>query len=251
MIKTIKRFIRKIVKHHPSAINKEAPEAYDLWASSYDDQPDNLMLAMDEELFTKLFATIDILDKSIADIGCGTGRHWNKTLSKNPAKLTGYDVSQGMLNKLRAKYPGSEVKKINDNLFSDTCDRSFDLIISTLTIAHIADIDEAIGNWCRLLKPSADIIITDFHPEALAFGGSRTFSHGYQKISVNNHVHTLDTLKDKFKARGFLLVREEHKRIDNTVKHYYEKHRALDTFNKFMGVPMIYGMHLRRSNVIN
>jgi len=175
MIETLNRFIRKIVRHHPSAINKEAPEAYDLWASSYDDQPNNLMLAMDEELFTKLFGTIDIHDKSVADIGCGTGRHWNKILSKKPGKLTGYDVSQGMLNKLQAKYPDSEVKKINDNLFSDTPGQSFDLIISTLTIAHIADIEEAIRNWCRLLKPSSDIIITDFHPEALAFGGSRTF----------------------------------------------------------------------------
>ncbi len=249
MLTTLKRFIGKIARHHPLVIKKESPEAYDLWAGSYDEQPDNLMLAMDEQLFTKLLEPIDIYNKSIADIGCGTGRHWNKIQAKKPGRLAGFDVSQGMLDKLQVKYPGSEVQRINNNLFSDTADKSFDMIVSTLTIAHIADLDEAITNWCRLLKPSADIIITDFHPEALARGGSRTFCQGYQKISVNNHVHTLETLKEKFKAFGFFIIQEEQKRIDDTVRHYYEKHRSLDIFEKFSGVPMIYGLHLRRVNV--
>lgn len=246
MITTLKSVIRKIVGYHPSAINKDAPEAYDLWAISYDEQPDNLMLALDEELFKKLLEPVTIYNKSVADIGCGTGRHWREIHEKEPGQLTGFDVSQGMLNKLQAKYPGSEVKKIDNNLFSEIPDQSYDMIISTLTIAHIVDIDEAITSWCRILKPSADIIITDFHPEALARGGSRTFSHGYQQISVNNHVHTLDALRDKFRTHGFLMMKEEHKRIDDTVRHYYEKQRALDIFEKFHGVPMIYGMHLKR-----
>jgi ubiquinone/menaquinone biosynthesis C-methylase UbiE len=248
MMQTFKSFVRGIVKHQPSSIKKDAPEAYDLWSSSYDNQPDNLMLALDDRLFSTLLETMDVRDKMIADIGCGTGRHWDKILSKNPGKLTGYDVSQGMLDKLLAKYPQSEVKKIYNNLYLDKPGQSFDIIISTLTIAHITDIDEAIRIWCRLLKPSADIIITDFHPEALALGGSRTFMHGYRKISINNHVHRLETLQSKFEEQGFVMIREEHRRIDDTLKHYYEKHGALDVFKKFRGVPMIYGMHLRRSN---
>ena len=251
MIGTLTRFIRKIVTHHPPELKKEAPEAYDLWAGSYDDQPHNLMLTMDEEIFTKLFEAIDTYAKSIADIGCGTGRHWDKLFSKKPGKLTGFDVSQGMLNKLHAKYPGSEVNKINDNLFSGIPDQAFDIIISTLTIAHIDNLEEALSNWCRLLKPSSDILITDFHPEALAFGGSRTFYHGYQKISVNNHIHPLDTLKNKFKSLGFTIVQEENRRIDDTMKHYYQKQKALDVFNKYKGIPMIYGIHFKKGDVIN
>ena len=36
-------------------IQRYRPEmAYNLWADSYDSQPDNLMLALDEEVFTDL-----------------------------------------------------------------------------------------------------------------------------------------------------------------------------------------------------
>jgi ubiquinone/menaquinone biosynthesis C-methylase UbiE len=52
---------------------ENADVAYDLWASDYDSQPDNMMLAWDEEIFSDLINNMDLHNKIIADIGCGTG----------------------------------------------------------------------------------------------------------------------------------------------------------------------------------
>ena len=41
---------------------------------------------------------------------------------------------------------------------------SCDCIISTLTIAHIQNAEEAITEWNRVLKPGGQMIITDYHP---------------------------------------------------------------------------------------
>src|SRR6185503_12739579 len=60
----------------PSQNVKNPASAYDLWAAGYDEQPGNLMLALDEEIFAEFIKEIPIAGKVVVDIGCGTGRHW-------------------------------------------------------------------------------------------------------------------------------------------------------------------------------
>lgn len=222
-------------------------EAYDLWAENYDSQPGNLMLDLDEILFAALLPNAGIKGKNVADIGCGTGRHWSKLLVQDPASLIGFDVSPGMLNKLKAKYPDAKTSVITNNNFSTVEDGIYDVIVSTLTVAHIENIEEALEAWSRILKYRGDIIITDFHPDALAFGGKRTFSHQNTQIAVKNHVHTLDRIKAILLRNNFEVVLEEEKKVDETVMHYYREQNALHVYEKFKGFPIIYGIHFRRA----
>jgi ubiquinone/menaquinone biosynthesis C-methylase UbiE len=233
---------------HPAVIEKSSADAYDLWSEDYDAQPGNLMLDLDEVLFPKLLDQKIIQNKSVADIGCGTGRHWTKILQMQPAGLIGFDVSEGMLNKLKAKFPSANTFTINDNLLSNVQDGAFDTIISTLTVAHIENIEQALLAWCRILKPSADMIITDFHPKLLAFGGKRTFKHHNERLAVKNYVHAVGTIIDLLYQNGFRLIREEEIGIDEAVKHYYAEQNALSVYQQFKGFPVIYGIHLRRGN---
>lgn len=248
VIADIKRYIKK--SFFSSGNEKEAIEAYNLWSESYDSQPGNLMLDLDEEIFSDLLSSIDLKNKVIADIGCGTGRHWPKILSPSPAQLTGCDVSKGMLKELNKKFPQALTKRIIDNSLSFLADNSCDLIISTLTIAHISDLREALEAWSRVLKNNSDLIITDFHPAALSSGGKRTFQYKDSQIAIRNFVHSIDSIKDILFEHGFKVIREEERLIDESVKHYYEKQNALHVFEKFKGMPIIYGIHLRRSNGI-
>jgi ubiquinone/menaquinone biosynthesis C-methylase UbiE len=127
-------------------------------------------------------------------------------------------------------------------------DASFDAIVSTLTVAHIENIEQALRAWCTVLKPNAAIIITDFHPKLLAFGGKRTFRHNNVSLSVKNFVHAIGTIKDVLKENGFRVMAEEEIRIDETVKHYYTQQNALKVYEQFKGFPVIYGIHLKRGN---
>jgi len=247
VIKTLKRYIGKHL-FSPAVIEKDVVEAYDLWAANYDLQPGNLMLDLDETLFSKMLGMVNLENKQVADIGCGTGRHWAKIFRKNPANLTGFDVSAGMLKKLNEKYPEAKTSQITDDLFSAVESRSYDVIISTLTVAHIKNIKEALSAWCRLLKDEGEIIITDFHPDILASGGKRTFRHKKSRIAVKNFVHTTALIKQILLNENFRLVFEEELRIDERVKHYYEAQNALPVYENFKGFRVIYGMHFRRNN---
>ncbi len=246
MIKTLKKYIKQHV-FTPQVKEREVVEAYDLWSENYDAQPGNLMLDLDELLFTKLLHTIDIKNKAVADIGCGTGRHWAKILKESPASLTGFDVSPGMLGKLKEKFPSAKTHTITNNSFSAIADHTYDVIVSTLTVAHIEDIEEALEAWSRILKYKGDIIITDFHPDALAFGGKRTFSHQKTQIAVRNFVHSTNTIREILLKNDFHLVSEDEMKVDGSVEHYYTEKNATLVYEKFKGFPIIYGMHFRRA----
>ncbi len=247
MITTVKNFIKqRVLKQSIAEIS--SVEAYDLWSKSYDAQPGNLMLDLDEYLFPKLLSTEIIKHKAVADIGCGTGRHWQRILDKHPFSLTGFDVSEGMLKKLSEKFPNAHTYKIIDDLFLDVRDATFNTIVSTLTIAHIPNIEVALKAWCRILKPNADIIITDFHPSLLAYGGKRTFKHNNTSLAVQNFVHSLSSMKNILGENGFIVINEEEIKIDETLAHYYINQNALAVYEQFKGFPAIYGIHLRRNN---
>src|SRR5580704_14894321 len=89
--------------------------AYDIWSSTYDEQQGNLVLAVDEEIVAEFIESADFGSKIIADIGCGTGRHWQKIMDKNPQRLIGFDVSPGILTIIRKKYPSAETCLLSGN----------------------------------------------------------------------------------------------------------------------------------------
>jgi len=226
----------------------DSQKAYNIWASNYDKQPHNLMLALDELVFSELLNEVLVQGKTIADIGCGTGRHWQKMLDKNPGKITGFDVSEGMLKILHNKFPNANTHLLTGHILNDTADNDFDILVSTLSIAHIADAEAALKEWCRVLKPGGDLIITDYHPEALAKGGKRTFKNNQELITIKNHVHTIESIKTIAGQLHLKIIRLIEKPVDDSVKSYYEKQDALAIYEAWKNVPIIYGIHLKKIN---
>jgi ubiquinone/menaquinone biosynthesis C-methylase UbiE len=226
----------------------EPAAAYDIWALSYDHQPDNLMLALDEELCGGLLVRAFLTRRVIVDVGCGTGRHWKKLFDRQPSRLIGYDVSAGMLDILRQKHPRAETYLLNDQHLPELAHASCDLVLSTLTVAHIPDLGAALTEWCRVLKPGGEMIITDYHPTALIKGGQRTFRKGDKVIAIKNHIYPVQEVLAMAQALGLEKLSLTETRIDDTMRPYYEKQNALSVFNRFRGVPIIYGIHLKKTD---
>ena len=140
-----------------------------------------------------------------------------KLYEKQPAFVMGFDVSPGMLKQLLRKFPSALTQHTNDNLLKQV-HAFIDCMITTLTIAHIENINEAIAAWSRVLKPDGDLVITDFHPEMLARGGKRSFCHGSRSLSVINHVHPVEKLKKIVANYGFAVLKLVERKVDERVK---------------------------------
>lgn len=244
--------IDKIKQHLPGGKtpleDTDSVTAYNMWAETYDAQPGNLMLDLDEDLFSLMLSKVFVKNKTVVDVGCGTGRHWKKLQDQEPLALYGYDVSPGMLEKLNDKFPGANTYLLENDYLPQLADASADMIISTLTIAHIENIQRAIYEWQRVLKNNGEIIITDYHPEALAKGGKRTFHYNGATVAIKNYIHSVDKVFDTFKQAGFEIAELQESLVNDSMKHYYEEKNALHVFEKFRNVPIIYGMRLIKRN---
>lgn len=237
-------WLQKIFNRRPEL---NAATAYDQWAGFYDDQPGNLMMDLDESIFSELLNAVSLAGKTVVDIGCGTGRHWKKIMAGNPSRLVGFDVSKKMLEQLTHKFPTAEVY-LSDGTFNELKNETADLLVSTLTIAHIENLDTTFSEWNRILKPGGDMIITDYHPDALAHGAKRTFSHESKTVVIKNHVHSTSKIRLLAKQLGYKEMRFVERNIDETVKTYYEQQDALEVFERFKNTPIIYGIHLKKGH---
>lgn len=231
-----------------SPVESDPERAYDLWAAGYDNQPENLVLFLETGLFAGLVSPGEMTGKIIYDVGCGTGRHWPNIISSGPAAITGFDVSEEMLQALRRKHPGYALHKIDAHLLPAP-DESCDLLVSTLALAHIADGEAALSEWYRVLRPGGQIILTDYHPTALGAGANRTFRHKGKLFAVKNFIHPVDRLLHHAEAMGLQVKRREERQIDASVRGWYERQHALHVYERFRGTPILYGVCLSKACV--
>ena len=117
--------------------------------------------------------------KRVLDLGCGTGGFFGKLLSKGPASLTAYDVSESMIEKAKAKAaafgaPGGEYAHIPIDVrcatTADLAAGSFDAIVCLQVLQNICpDPAEGRGEAARrsfllemrrLLVPGGSVMIT-------------------------------------------------------------------------------------------
>jgi ubiquinone/menaquinone biosynthesis C-methylase UbiE len=210
-------------------------------ANSYDSQPHNVLLAIDDGIFDSLLKHTSVRSKIVVDVGCGTGRHWERLLAGEPAQLIGYDASLGMLKRLRSKYPHATTRVTIDHQLPELHNDSCDVVVSTLTFGYLPDHSAVLAEWSRVLKPGGEVILTDLHPVA-ATSGERSFCHLGKTISIRHYVYPLDTIIASARQHGLGLLRLEERRIDEGLRAIYEAQNAGQLFARTFGLPLMYGL---------
>jgi len=98
----------------------------------------------------------------LLDAGCGKGRYARVLLDENPAaRLTGLDISERMLICVPAGI-GRVSGILTDLPFADG---SFDGAYATESLEHAVDIERAVAELCRVVKPGGKIAIIDKNAE--------------------------------------------------------------------------------------
>jgi ubiquinone/menaquinone biosynthesis C-methylase UbiE len=108
----------------------------------------------------------DVRGKRVLDAGCGGG-FYSLRLSEKGAKVSGIDSSREMIKIATDKVSGRMlnvefmVGDVSDLRFEDNM---FDLVLSTLVLMNVKELNKAISELIRVTKDGGDIIISLQHP---------------------------------------------------------------------------------------
>lgn len=177
---------------------------YALWSETYHDQADNPLTTLEHEVFDRLVG--DVAGLSVLDVGCGTGRHALR-LAARGARVTGADPCPQMLAVARelSAARGLDVTCLPVGYEALPQGEAFDLVLSTLVLCHLPDLDGAIAAMAACLKPGGRMVITDLHYFCLLIGWRTTFDHGDVHYAIHNVLHPTGAYLAAFRRAGLEL----------------------------------------------
>jgi ubiquinone/menaquinone biosynthesis C-methylase UbiE len=123
------------------------------------------------------------------DAACGTGRH-ARHLVELGHEVLGVDLTPEMLRRAAAGVPEATFREA-DLRDIPAGDRDFDLVVCALALAHLADLDVAIAELVRVLKPGGRLVISVLHPFQAHLGWQAPFADASgRRAFVREHPHT-------------------------------------------------------------
>lgn len=118
----------------------------------------------EERLKYKVLSKVNITDKIVADLGCGTG-FISLSLANEASLVFSVDNSSNMLRELKKAAQKEKLKNIYplksslDNL--TLFDESLDAVFINMALHHIRDAEKAVEEMYRVLKPGGVVVISD------------------------------------------------------------------------------------------
>lgn len=143
-------------------------EMSDFFTKRIEDYEEHMLTEVEgcREGYMKMAELIPQSTKRLLDLGCGTGLELDEIFKKLPhVKVTGIDLTQAMLDKLRKRHPDKELTLINANFFDYYFGiEAFDVAISFQALHHFSHEDKIAlyTKVCNALIPNGIYIECDY-----------------------------------------------------------------------------------------
>lgn len=111
----------------------------------------------------KVLENVPVNNKSsVLDVGCGTGKALRYLAKKGVRKLTGMDLSPGMIKQARKKLGKKAVLKVGSVDKIPFKVNSFDFVLNTEAFHHFPDPQKSVNEMKRVLKKGRSLYLADF-----------------------------------------------------------------------------------------
>jgi len=175
-------------------------DGYRAWAETYD-RP--LRLFWIEE--PPMRRRIDRWAPGAAlDAACGTGRY-AAYLAAHGHEVVGVDQSPAMLDRARAKLPGSRF--LEGQLTAlPLDDGTVDAAVCGLALVHVPDLDGALGELARVVRPGGRVLVSDVHPFLVLLGWQAQFPAPGGRGFMRLHAHMPSAYVEAATGHGFTVL---------------------------------------------
>lgn len=147
---------------------EQVKEMFNSIAGTYDALNHFLSLGIDKRWRRK---AVDILandkPKNILDVATGTGDFAIKLHDDLGARITGVDISEGMLEEGRKKLKGTKYESFIDLMLGDSeqlsfPDNNFDAVTVAFGVRNFENLEKGIEEMCRVTKKNGKVVILEF-----------------------------------------------------------------------------------------
>ncbi len=154
----------------------------------------------DELLNTIVETAGDLADSKVLDLGTGTGKILIALNERNPqASYYGVDISQSMLDKIEpADAFDLSIRQLED--LHGFKDNDFDLLTARMVFHHVNDLDKAMKEVYRVLKPGGRFIVCEGNPPDSNTVG---FYKEMFRFKEDRNTFLLDDLVNMLTRNGF------------------------------------------------
>ena len=179
--------------------------AYNRWSDTYDGQQNPLR---DLDLLVLQRLLTDLTGKVVVEAGCGTGKN-SQWLAQQCQQLIGLDFSEGMLALARQKVPRPNVRFIHHDIRQPwpVAAETADLVLINLVLEHIERLEPIFRNATAIMRPAAQLIVTDLHPDRVTAGKGAEITALDETII--NFVHPVAEYIMAANVAGLQLVTQE------------------------------------------
>jgi SAM-dependent methyltransferase len=103
--------------------------------------------------------------RTVVDLGCGYGWFCRWARAQGAARVMGLDVSRRMLDRARQATHDAAILYVRADLeMPSLCERSIDLVYSSLALHYVADLGSLIGAVYRALDSGGHFVFSVEHP---------------------------------------------------------------------------------------
>jgi malonyl-CoA O-methyltransferase len=173
--------------------------AYSLWARNYPPRPHNRLMEVEHQTVVDLLP--DVAGQLVLDAGCGSGRYLRELESRG-ARAIGMDLSASMLGRARestTRLARADIRALPFDAMS------LDLVVCGLALGDVAELELALQEISRTLRPGGHVVYSVVHPAGEAAGWSRTFEIDGKQIAIDSHWHSLARHREAAAAAGLTI----------------------------------------------
>jgi ubiquinone/menaquinone biosynthesis C-methylase UbiE len=141
-------------------------EYYDAFATNYEAHRGGRPGAGYHDLLDELesgFVERFGADKDVLEVGCGTGLVLSR-IARFARSARGIDLSPNMLEQARARGLDVQVANATSLPFADA---TFDVACSFKVIAHVREVDRALAEMARVVRPGGFVLAEFYNPQSL------------------------------------------------------------------------------------
>lgn len=213
-----------------------AREAYRLWSATY--EKETAVSFLENELAGSLSPSL--AGRRLLDAGCGIGRRLKQA---NAALAVGVDASPEMLTAGGGdgRLAAADIRAL------PFADAAFDMVWCRLVIGHLPDPAFVYRELARVCVGAGHVLVTDYHAEAAARGGRRTFRDRDGALhEVEHYIHSADDHRAAAASAGLILTDHRVGVVDVSIRPFYEEVDRVDRYERDRGCPIVSAFLFRR-----